>query len=241
MRQQGAGRHSQSAAWAFETYKTHSGFTKFDVMTWGAIDGSNTWMDFDVLAVFTLYHLPPRWALGTYMALKGLKDEKWMNEYQEILTDIHEGHLVSSLVQAAGRVRSRRVVDKLGNCAPARVYLMLGGRAEGERILSDVRAMLPGLPGPQPWAFAGAKRLRPGRDASHAPTLVKFLAGAEARWWSVTEVRAKLGITSDTTWKRLVSQMKNSQDPLAESLAALGARYHVEGMGRGSRAYLVKE
>jgi hypothetical protein len=151
----------KSLAYAFEDYRGPEDaegrripphFAAFDVMTWGAIDGSNAWQDFDTIAVFTLFHLPPRWALGTYMALQGLQDQKWLNEYQEILKSIHEGHLISSLVQAIGRIRCRRVVDTLGNCAPASVYLVLGARTEGERLVSAIRSMLPSMSEPRSWS-----------------------------------------------------------------------------------------
>src|SRR6266496_6761064 len=164
-----------------------------------------------------------RWALGTYMALQGLQDQRWLNEYQEILKSIHEGHLISSLVQAIGRIRCRRVVDKLGNCAPASVYLVLGARTEGELLVSAIRSMLPSMSEPRPWEFAGAKRA-PRPMSLHAAALVKLMDSSEPRWWSATELQGTLGIDRKA-WKDVASDLRNPLSPLFSKLAALRVRY----------------
>lgn len=215
-------------------------FAAFDVMTWGSIDGSNAWQDYDTIAVFTHFHLPTRWATGTYMALQGLQEESWLNEYQDILAAIHEGHLVSSMVQAIGRIRCRRVVDTLGNCSPATVYLVLGNKAEGEALVSSIRGMLPDLPEAEPWTFTGALQKGQRPAPQYAAALLSLMTASEPRWWSATDVRERIGMTA-SQWVDFASDMRNPRSTLFAKLAEIGVRYHVEGKGRGSRSWLVKE
>jgi hypothetical protein len=120
------------------------------------------------------------------------------------------------------------------------VFFALGSTVEGERIVAAVRRMLPGMPEPKPWEFTGAKKGRSGPVALRAEALVTLMEGSQPRWWAVTEVQDTLGIDRQA-WKDVAADLRNSKSTLTTKLAAMKVRYRVEGVGRGSRSWLIKD
>src|SRR5262249_27638570 len=53
-------------------------FKQFAVGHWGAVDGRNTWQDFDVAVILGLPYRPQTWATNVFCALQGAQDDKWL-------------------------------------------------------------------------------------------------------------------------------------------------------------------
>jgi hypothetical protein len=53
-------------------------FTQFSVGHWGAVDGRNTWQDFDTTVILGLPYRPQTWATNMFCALQGAQDDEWL-------------------------------------------------------------------------------------------------------------------------------------------------------------------
>ena len=92
-------------------------FAAFDVGHWGAIDGRNDWMDFDVAVLFGLSYRDHIWANNAFMAFRGLQDDEWLRQpryqdYDDVRQMMQERQLAVSIIQAINRVQCRKVIDE---------------------------------------------------------------------------------------------------------------------------------
>src|SRR4029077_21232558 len=93
------------------------------------------------------------WAANTFMALEGLQNNAWLNNegdrpfkhYRDIRKALEIGRLTVEIVQAINRVRSRKVIDHLGNCSPVDVFLMLPNDETGKVIVEKNKVEMPGI------------------------------------------------------------------------------------------------
>lgn len=221
-----------------------NGFAAFDVGHWGAIDGRNNWSEFDTAVIFGLPYRDNVWTANTFMAVRGLQDDNWLNadgqrpfkDYPDVRHALMVGQLVVSIVQAINRVRCRRVIDSAGNCPPTDVFILLPGDRTGQEVLDGITKEMPGI-NVVDWAYGEAKRKL--RKANHEEALVRFAGAMSVGRKSASDVCYHLGI-SRQHWDRMVNNMRNRASTLAERLSALGVYYLTEGKGRGARSYLVK-
>jgi hypothetical protein len=95
---------------------------------------TGTHKDFDTAVIFGLPYRDKAWSANTFMALRGLQNDSWLNadgdrpfgKYQDIRQALEIGRKVVEVVQAINRVRSRKVVDAAGNCSPVDAFMLLG-------------------------------------------------------------------------------------------------------------------
>lgn len=120
------------------------------------------WRDYGVVSILTTHFRPDQWASNAYLAVTGDFDGEILSkEGTPLRWKLMCGQIVSDTVQAIGRVRCRKVVDKDGNCDPTDVYLLLPGAERGEDILAGIKSELPGVQVVQ-WAYDGkATKARP--------------------------------------------------------------------------------
>ena len=91
--------------------------------------------------IYSLPYLPPEWATSTFFAYQGTQDTQWLRDkskrsfgpHADIRTELKTGALVAEVVQAANRIRCRRVVDEEGNCLPCDIFIRVptGERGSG--------------------------------------------------------------------------------------------------------------
>ena len=221
-----------------------TGFSRFDVGHWGAIDGRNEWQDYDTAVIFGLPYRDRTWSANTFMALRGLQTTEWLNsegdrpfqQYKDIRHSLEVGQLIVSIVQAVNRVRCRRVIDAQGNCPTTDVFLLLPGDDTGRQVLAGIEAEMPGIK-VVPWVYTEAKR-KP-RKSNHEEALIRFAKVMGDGKRSASEIRQQLRYPS-TPWKRLVASMKDTASNLYQRLAEAGVRYETYRTSQTQRAFLVK-
>ena len=230
--------------------------TPFDMRTghWGAIDGLNDYQDCDTFVCFGLPYRDRITSSNVFFALKGPQDDEWLQSaekrashgYSDIRQAIEEGQVISDVIQAINRIRVRRVIDEHGNCEPADCYLLIGQDRTSNRLLESIRKAMPGITikdwdlnlGHKQSKVAHRRGPKPHRSR-YADSLCKFLEGSPAGQWSSSKLRSLLGIPAER-WKALQKQLKNPDSSLSRRLTEIGCRYICEGVGRGSRSYILK-
>lgn len=225
------------------TLKAYSPKFNLNVGHWGAVDGSNNWQDCDTAVIFGLPYIPDTWAANTYFALQGVQDDEWLNskdrphgKHLDVREALKTGHIVSSVVQAINRIRCRKVIDDLGNCPKADVYLMLPNGKAGESMLEGILESMPSV-NLIDWTFSESKVKI--RKSNCEEALVSYAQLMPVGRVPSSIIKHDIGI-SVSSWERLVGKLKDSSSELMQRLSEVGTRYVVEGQGRGQRAYLLK-
>ena len=98
---------------------------EWDVCWWNAIDGRNTWRDFNNLVVFSMLYLPP-----SYNALTKIGFHSTINPLVQLGTDdssISDSSIAVKVIQLIARIRARMVANLQGDCEPTNVFLLLPG------------------------------------------------------------------------------------------------------------------
>jgi hypothetical protein len=143
------------------------------------------------------------------------------------------------VIQAANRIRCRRVVDGQGGCESADIYIILPTGARGDRIIDDLFREMPGLKRTD-WDFdIDEGRVKIRRGSSHE-ALLKFMENAGPGDYSTHVLGKALDIGGEAL-KKLKSAIRNPEHPLRAALADLGIAVQYNGIGRGSRTVLIKE
>lgn len=226
------------------TLGPESGFYRFDVGHWQALDGRNDWKDYDTVVIPSLPYMPSEWSANTYMALQGVRNTNWLRasqarehgEYKDIRSELHIGHLTVSIVQAINRIRCRQVIDAQGNCPPADVFILLPGGTTGDRILASIQTQMPGIDMVE-WGFEMTKRKV--RKSNYDEALCRYVSTMPAGRLPASKVRADLEIPLKT-WEWLAKKLNDSNSGLAERLAGSGVYYQAIREGSTYRAYLYK-
>ena len=218
-------------------------FAAYDVAHWGAIDGRNDWKDYDTVVIFGLSYRDPVWSTNTFFALKGLQDNRWLEQpswgrYADVRREMQRRQLTVSVVQAVNRVRCRRVIDGEGNCPPTDVFIVLPRGADGDAILSHLNEEMPGA-AVVPWEFemdGPSERVR--RGSSHE-ALLALMGDRLPGETPMSFIKCELGLSASAT-KELRGVLRNDDHHLTKELAANNVRYMTTGKGRGARSYLLK-
>jgi hypothetical protein len=216
-------------------------FKACSVGHWGAIDGRNTWQDFDTAVILGLPYLPQTWATNMFYALQGAQDNKWLQSpewkhYKNVRKEMEQRQMSVSVIQAINRICCRHVIDAEGHCPPADIFIVLPQDAMGDAVLDDIKADMPGID-VRPWDFAldPAKEKRPRAGSSHA-RLVEYLTRMPVGSVPLSTVQHDLQLTSV---KKLREMLNDGEHPTTQAISAMGVNY-IPGTGRGSKSYLVK-
>jgi RAD3-like DEAD/DEAH box helicase len=220
---------------------------KFNLKTghWQAVDGSNEYMDCDTAVIFGLPYRPDTWPANVFMALKGPQPTEWLQQsdkrawekHEDIRKSLKNGQMITSIIQAINRVRCRRVIDVEGNCLETDIYLMLPCGDLAADILKGIKQEMPGIK-IKDWTFSSTKR-QP-RRSNHESALIKFIKYMDIGRQPMSTVKKTLGIP-DTTSERIIKKMKDDTSRLYQTMASVGVKYISQGLGKGKRAYLVKD
>lgn len=220
-------------------------FADWAVGHWGALDGRNEWSDHDAIAIFGLPYRDNVWSGNVTQAFLGPQTTEWLRasgerpygNHPDVRRALEDGQLVVSLVQAINRIRCRRVIDGEGNCAPVDVFLLLPPGERGEALLAGIKRNMPNIVITD-WPYEHSRRrVRKSDMESAVPALVATLPPGRH---AASAIRAKLGISANSTWERLVSKMRDASSDIAKALLEAGCHYEVSRVGRTQRAFLVK-
>lgn len=220
------------------------GFEKFAVGHWGAVDGRNDWADFDTAVIFGLPYRDQIWANNTFFAVQGLQTDEWMKSpvwrsHADVRRVMQQRQLSVSVIQAINRIRVRRVIDEHGRCPEANIYIVLPKDVDGDAILTNIRADMPGLKVVE-WSFEmdGPKVKRPRKGSSHE-ALIAFMGERLPGKTPLSLIRRELSL-SDTGLKKLRETLGDKEHATTKALSALGVEYLVTGRGRGRQSFLDK-
>jgi hypothetical protein len=216
-------------------------FKACSVGHWGAVDGRNTWQDFDTAVILGLPYLPQTWATNMFCALQGAQDDKWLQspawkQFKNVRKEMEQRQMSVSVIQAINRICCRHVIDAEGRCPPADIFIVLPKDAMGDAILDDIKADMPGI-NVRPWDFAldTPKEKKPRIGSSHS-RLIYYMSKRDAGTVSLSAVQHDLQLSSV---KKLRETLNNGEHPTTQALRHLGVNY-IPGIGRGSKSYLVK-
>jgi hypothetical protein len=217
-------------------------FAAYSVAHWGAIDGKNDWQDYDTAVIFGLPYRDPVWATNAFFALQGPQDNHWLEKpewrhYADVRREMQRRQLTVSIIQAANRVRCRRVIDEEGNCPLTDCFLALTADKDGDAILSHLREEMPGVV-VLPWDFQPDGAKQSVRRSSSHERLVTFMKIRLPGETSMGLIQKELNITADGK-KKLQRVLQDRNHTLAKALTAIGVAYQ-QGRGRGSASYLLK-
>ena len=220
-----------------------SRFSDLSVGHWGAIDGRNDWRDFDTAVLIGLPYRDEIWATNAFFSLQGVQNNAWFDnpafgEFKDIRQEILHRSIVVSVIQAANRIRCRKVVDGQGGCESADIYIIVPSGKRGDRIIDDLVDEMPGLK-ITGWDFnIDEGRVKIRRGSSHE-ALIRFMENSGPGEYAMTTIGKALNIGGNAL-KKLKSAIRNPQHPVREALADLGIALQFKGSGRSSRTVLVK-
>jgi hypothetical protein len=216
-------------------------FKTCDVGHWCAVDGRNTWQDFDTAVILGLPYLPQTWATNMFCALQGAQDDKWLQSpewknFKNVRKVMEQRQMSVSVIQAINRICCRHVIDAEGRCPQADIFIVLPQDTMGDAVLDDIKADMPGI-NVRPWDFAmdAPKEKMPRIGSSHS-RLIDYMSKRGAGTVSLSAVQHDLQLSSV---KKLRETLNNGEHPTTQALKHLGVNY-IPGVGRGSKSYLAK-
>lgn len=97
---------------------------EWDVCWWNAIDGRNTWKEFNKLVVLSVNYLPPHYGAVTQISFQSSLNSS-INCDED--AGISDSSIAVKIIQLLSRIRTRRVINEFGDCPESEVYLLLPG------------------------------------------------------------------------------------------------------------------
>ncbi|MEY9357834.1 hypothetical protein ABH994_000555 [Bradyrhizobium yuanmingense] len=220
------------------------GVTEVASAHWGAIDGSNDYKDFDTAVIFGLPFRDRIWGTGVFFALQGVQSDEWHDsptwkEHANVRELLQRRHLATSIIQAMGRVRLRKVVDKQGRCAPTDVFIVLPTGERGTEILRYIRQELPNI-SVEDWPLhLDGPKARVKRSGLPHEGLVTFMSNRSPGRTSMSLIGREFSLKPHQR-KDLQKALRDENHPTALKLKELGVTYGSEGKGRGAKSFLLK-
>jgi hypothetical protein len=211
---------------------------------WGALDGSNKYKDFDTAVIFGLPFRDRIWGTNVFFAFQGVQADEWHDnpswkKHPNVRELLQRRHLATSIIQAMGRVRLRKVIDEQGRCAPTDVFIVLPTGERGTEILQYIRQELPNI-SVQDWAFEpDGPKVRLKRGGLPHERLVTFMANRSPGRISMSAIGREFDL-KDHQRKDLQKALRDENHATTLALKALGVTYGSEGKGPRSKSYLLK-
>lgn len=211
---------------------------------WGALDGSNAYKDFDTAVIFGLPFRDRIWGTNVFFAFQGVQDDDWHDNpswktHANVRELLQRRHLATSIIQAMGRVRLRKVIDEHGRCASTDVFIVLPTGERGTEILRYIRQELPNIT-VQEWPFdLDGPRVRVKRSGLPHERLVTFMANRSPGRTYMNLISREFGLKPHQR-KDLQKTLNDENHATTLALKALGVTYGSEGRGRGAKSFLVK-
>ncbi len=217
--------------------------TNFELHTthWGALDGSNQWRACNVVVIFGIQFMPTYWSANTYFSLKEESPTKksFTKEFWFTRRELENSKILTDVIQAINRVRSRKVIDKDGNCPQTDCYLLMSTKRNdlSEYLQKGLRTAMPDVQIENDWDFELTENK--GKITKSKVVFLKFAENMEPDTQiSVSTLRAHTGMKEKTV-KRILSELQT--DPgLRSMLESFGVDYITRQEGNTRRGYLIK-
>ena len=223
-------------------YQEH--FKSLGTAHWGAIDGRNDWSDYDCVVIFGLPYRDDFFSANLFFAAQGPRSTEWLRQeeerkwrhFRDVRQAIKVSNLTTSVIQAINRVRCRRVVDDLGNCAPTDIYLLLPSDKTGIELLRDIKGHMPGIL-ETPWILKAAERAP--KTSNHLEAFLTYLANMPVGRKSFRDVKSYLGFSRSTS-DFVKSKLKKPSEDLLERLKIHQVTYKTTGSRKSSQTWFEK-
>lgn len=228
------------------------GFAELATAHWGAIDGRNTWREFDTLVMLSTNWATKTLDLARWLAIHGIElDDVGLNNQPAAVRVVRGQRVARDKAQAIGRTRVRRMVDEDGTCEPVDIFDRLGhgwavNALDPAQVLDGLRRTLKGIQIIE-WVAMTEQRTPEGRRPSARAALTqKLLAMArEMKPGERRPIEQKMFGGSNGSFYRMVEQAQQSEHALYVALAEIGARVDPGGYRDGVKgkapAELVKK
>lgn len=96
---------------------------QYDGCWWNAIDGKNTWKEFNKLVILSHNYLPQNYGPVTAIGFSDINPGVTENNI-----NIADSSMAVKLIQLIARIQVRKVINKEGDCAMSDVYMLLPSR-----------------------------------------------------------------------------------------------------------------
>jgi len=152
---------------------------KYDFCWWNAIDGKNDWKDYNKLVVLSLNYLPKNYGAVTAIGFEDINPD--INENHAGITD---SSIAVKVIQLLARIRTRRVINKQGDCPESDVFILLPTKSEihpdfedeqcfeevldslGSYVLTEIKSSMNGVKTDKWTSFSGfTKSLTVGKQS----------------------------------------------------------------------------
>lgn len=184
------------------------------------------------------------WGTNVFFAFKGVQEDEWHDnpcwkEHANVRELLQRRHLATSIIQAMGRVRLRKVIDEHGRCAPTDVFIVLPSGERGTEILRYIRQELPNI-SVQNWPLdLDGPKVRVKRSGLPHEGLVTFMSNRSPGSTSISLIGREFGLKPHQR-KDLQKALRDENHPTTLKLKELGVTYGSEGTGRGAKSFLIK-
>ena len=97
----------------------------WDVCWWNAIDGRNTWKEFNKLVVLSVNYMPPSFDSVTKIGFQSK-----INPDVQLVDDstVSDSTIAVKIIQLLARIQTRRVINDEGDCPESDVFILLPGK-----------------------------------------------------------------------------------------------------------------
>ncbi|MGY4367892.1 hypothetical protein ACVW1A_003957 [Bradyrhizobium sp. LB1.3] len=183
------------------------------------------------------------WGTNVFFAFKGVQDDDWHDnpcwrQHADVRELLQRRHLATSIIQAVGRVRLRKVIDEQGRCAPTDAFIVLPSGARGSEILEYIRQELPNI-SVRDWDFElDGPKIFVARGLPYE-RLVTFMSNRSPGRTSMSLIGREFGLKPHQR-KDLQKALRDGNHRTTLKLRELGVTYGSEGKGRGSKSFLLK-
>jgi hypothetical protein len=203
------------------SYKKALGFQEFDIAYWGKVDGLNLWSHFDTGVIYGFPYLPPERAV---QVIHGILGSKLPTEVRDSLGHLRHKFQVSKItcriIQAANRIRSRRVIDASGTCLPFDLWITFPKDIPtrlGSEVLGKVVAGMPGIQ-TAVWAYNSGQPQQTIKRTNAEDGFVAYCKNLDEGEHRLGAIMRALRLSRDQVNRFIYKLRHDPESPIAKEL-----------------------
>jgi hypothetical protein len=240
--------HQDFANCLIDLHNQNPYFTEFDTTHWGNTTGKNTWNQFDTVVIASCFYRPREWAINSIAAQSGINPQilSQLNskDKKTLASRLITSKVAVDTIQALFRSRIRHVIDEVGNCDRADLFVLLPEDRDNQSDGTDIRqSIIDELPGAKvlEWDFNGydrKRRPRPDTSLRETEILNQLRLIAPGSRVSVRDFHTGLQITKQNWSKTWQPKLTDPDHPIGQEAKRLGISLKPEGYGRARKVWL---
>jgi hypothetical protein len=206
-------------------------FANLRTAHFNAIDGLNVYSQCDSCVIWGFLHQDMVRMKCSMIALSaqihnGIPDDSLATEFEARL-------IAAKIIQALNRIRTRRITDTDGGCAPSHAFLTIPSRGTiGDRVLDLVMGSMPGAQ-LQDWELdvEGPAKMGRKRNFDYHQAAVTFLKNlAVGKTVKMKHIQAGAGLSNEAckTAFQLRTRSGNDRDAVFASLREQGIQVYID-------------